>query len=210
MEEKFIRDIAILWATIDPISTLLLFSSLTANLSAKERRRIVYRTIIFSGMILIGALILGQIILSIMGISMLAFQVSGGIILFLFSLRLIFGTAEEKPAEATNAKHDISIYPLTVPVTATPGAIVAVIVLTDNHLYPIAVQAGTGLIVLGILGITCILMLLSERILRIIGPHGASLIIRVMGLILAALSVQLIIDAIGSGALRAVEFLSIL
>lgn len=201
MEEKFIRDFAILWATIDPISTLLIFSSLTAGLTARERRRVVMRTIFFSAAILIGALVIGQLILAAMGISMVAFQVAGGIVLFLFSLKLVFGSPSEPPSDLAGAGHDIAIYPLSVPVTATPGAIMAVIVLTDNHLYPIAVQAGTALVLLAILGVTCILMLLSGKILRIIGPHGASLMIRVMGLILAALSVQLVFDALGNSLL---------
>jgi multiple antibiotic resistance protein len=94
-------------------------------------------------------------------------------------------------------ERDIAVFPLAIPSIASPGAISAAIVLTDNHLYPVAIQLGTAAITVGVLMVTLCLMLLSAQVLALIRPQGAEMLVRVMGLILAALSVQLVIDAFG-------------
>jgi multiple antibiotic resistance protein len=94
---------------------------------------------------------------------------------------------------------DIAVFPLAVPSIAGPGTIMAVIVLTDNDVYTIPEQALTSLMLLAVLVITCVLFLLSEKVLRLIGRAGASILIRVMGIILAALSVELVMGALGIG-----------
>jgi multiple antibiotic resistance protein len=195
--EKYVTDALILWATIDPISTLVLFASLTADFDGARRRRSALRAFAFSTGILLVAIVLGQLILSAMGISMLAFQVAGGIVLFVFALKLIFGHPDLTQPGGAAAGRDISVFPLAMPSIASPGAILAAIVLTDNHLHPIAVQIGTASIAIAVLLVTLLLMLLSTRVLAVIRPQGAEMLVRVMGLILAALSVQLIIDALG-------------
>ena len=91
----------------------------------------------------------------------------------------------------------MAIFPIAIPATATPGAILAVILLTDNQIYPIAQQLVTGLIVVATLAITWVMMFFSDRILAVIGSGGASLLTKIMGMILAALSVQLVMNAIG-------------
>jgi multiple antibiotic resistance protein len=85
--QKFLRDFLILWATIDPISTVLIYAGLTSRLGPKQRRRVALRAILFSGIILVGSAILGQFILLGMGISLVSFQLAGGIVLFLFALQ---------------------------------------------------------------------------------------------------------------------------
>ena len=84
------------------------------------------------------------------------------------------------------------------PPLPTPGAILAVILLTDNHVHPVPVQIGTSLITVGVLGITLVLLLVSNRIIGVIGMSGASILTRVMGMILAALSVELAMNAVGA------------
>jgi len=197
LAEKYITDALILWATIDPISTLVLFASLTSNLDGAQRRRIALKAFAFSSGILLTAIVLGQLILTAMGISMLAFQVAGGIVLFVFALQLIFGHPQLTVPGGVTPERDIAVFPLAVPSIASPGAILAAIVLTDNHLYPVAIQLGTAAITVGVLMVTLCLMLLSAQVLALIRPQGAEMLVRVMGLILAALSVQLVIDAFG-------------
>lgn len=195
MLEKYIQDALIIWATIDPIGTMALFAALTAHLSPARRRQTAYKTIVYAGAVLLGSIVIGQVILGAMGIRMVSFQLGGGIILFLFGLQMIFGSGSQPSLQ--EPEHDIAVFPLAIPATATPGAILAVILLTDNHVHPISVQIGTAAIVIGILGITLLLLLLSERIIRIIGVGGASILTRVMGMILAALSVELVMNALG-------------
>jgi multiple antibiotic resistance protein len=195
--EKLVRDALILWATIDPISTMLLFVTLTANMPDRQRRSVAGWAVVYSGIILLVSIVIGQIILSALGVTMIAFQVSGGIILLLFAVQLIFGNAMTSPSCDAPSDQSLAVFPLAIPATATPGAIMAVILLTDNHLYSIPIQAATAAIVIGILAIAYILMLAANRILKVIGRPGAEMLVRVMGLLLAALSVQLIFDALG-------------
>jgi multiple antibiotic resistance protein len=138
-----------------------------------------------------------------MGISMLAFQAAGGILLFVFALQLIFGHMTSSQPPDASPDRDIAVFPLAMPSIASPGAIMAAIVLTDNHLYSTQVQAFTAAITVVVLLIALALMLVSTRALKVIRPQGAEMLVRVMGLILAALSVQLVMDAFAlPGALR--------
>ena len=194
--EKFIKDALILWATIDPIGTLAIFASLTASLTPKERFKTAVKAISYSAIILIGAVVIGQILLSAMGISLVSLQVAGGIILFIFSLQMIFGDALAFSSGGEKEKgHDIAVFPLAVPSIATPGAIMAAILLTDNHIYDIQTQVGTSIIMLMILGVAFVFMLAAGPILKVIGQNGAAILIRVMGLILAAMSLEFILEA---------------
>lgn len=196
MLEKFVQDALIIWATIDPIGTMALFTALSANLSPDQRRRTAFKAIAYAGVVLLGSIVVGQLILGAMGIRLVSFQLAGGVILFLFGLQMIFGSGTQ--GSRSEPDHDIAVFPLAIPATATPGAILAVILLTDNHVYPVSVQIGTALITAGVLGITLVLMLFSGRVIHVIGVNGASILTRVMGMILAALSVELVMDAVGA------------
>lgn len=199
MEEKLIRDALMLWATIDPIGTLAVFASITAALTPGQRRKTAIKATLYSALILLGSIVIGQILLSALGIDLLSLQVAGGAILFLFALQMIFSSNMDEQGGSKNSQHDLAVFPLAVPSIASPGAIMAVIVLTDNNLHGIAEQAATAGVLVGVLVVTCLLMLASTRILRVIGTNGAAILVRVMGLILAALSVQLVFEALEIG-----------
>ena len=199
MEEKLIRDALMLWATIDPIGTLAIFASVTAALTPGQRRKTALKATVYSALILLGSIVIGQILLSALGIDLLSLQVAGGAILFLFALQMIFGSKMDEQGGDTSSQHDLAVFPLAVPSIASPGAIMAVIVLTDNNLHDIPEQLATAGVLIGVLIVTCLLMLASTRILRVIGSNGAAILIRVMGLILAALSVQLVFEALEIG-----------
>ena len=197
MTEKFIRDALILWTTIDPVGTLAIFTAVTAHLDPSDRRRVAIKAILYAAAVLLGSIVVGQVLLSAMGIRLLSLQLAGGIILFLFGLQMIFGSNLAGGGAQGEQGHDIAVFPLAVPSIATPGAILAVILLTDNHLYPIPVQVGTAAILLGVLLITLIFMLAANPILRVIGHNGASVLVRVMGMVLAALSIEFVMEALG-------------
>jgi multiple antibiotic resistance protein len=195
MFDKAVQDALILWATIDPIGTLAIFSALTAGMSVSQRRKTATRAVLYAGGVLIGSLVIGQVLLTAMGISLLSFQLGGGIILFLFGLQMIFTDNDQSSGKEPD--HNVAIFPIAIPATATPGAILAVILLTDNQIYPITQQLVTGIIVVATIAITWVMMFFSDRILAVIGSGGASLLTKIMGMILAALSVQLVMNAIG-------------
>jgi multiple antibiotic resistance protein len=199
MVEKLIRDFMMFWTTIDPPGTLAIFAGLTASLTTRQRRKVALRASIYAAIILIVAVVAGQIILDAMGIRVLSLKLAGGIILFLFSLQMLFGSGDHGTA-SSETKHDIAVFPLAVPSIAGPGAIMAVILRTDNDVYTVPEQAQSAAILLLVLLINFILLLLSDVILRIIGQTGASILVRVMGMILAALSVEIVMNALGIGS----------
>ncbi len=193
--EKIVKDFFFLWATIDPIGTLALFASVTANLPDQHRKQIALRSAIYSATILLGAILIGQIILTYMGIQLISLQISGGIILFLFGIQMVFGNSNPS-SQNREPEHDIAVFPLAIPSIASPGAIMAVILLTDNYSFNISTQFFTALVMLLILAITYCFMLLATPIMKVIGKNGSAILIKLMGMILAALSIELIMKAL--------------
>jgi multiple antibiotic resistance protein len=194
---KICKDFATIWTTIDPIGNVAIFAGLTASLTQAERRRTALRASLYAAVILVVAVVAGQIILDAIGIRLHSLKVAGGIILFLFALKMLFGGLD-KPG-SPEAGRDLAVFPLAVPSIAGPGAIMAVIVLTDNDVYTVPEQAQTGVVLLVVLLLTYILLRFSDFILRVIGQQGASVLVRVMGIILASLAVEIVLTALAVG-----------
>src|SRR5216110_3951132 len=195
---KICKDFATIWTTIDPIGNVAIFAGLTASLTRAERRRTALRATIYATVILVVAVVAGQIILDAIGIHLHSLKVAGGIILFLFGLQMLFGRVDAKPG-APEPGRDLAVFPLAVPSIAGPGAMMAVIVLTDNDVYTAPQRVETGVVLVVVLFITYILLLFSDAILRVIGRQGASVLVRVMGLILCSLAVEIVLTALGVG-----------
>lgn len=197
MVDKALNDFLTLWVTIEPIGTVVLFASLSARLSQTQRRLVALKAVIYSTVILLGSIVVGQAILSAMKIQLLSLQVAGGLILFLFAMQMIFGFSHDDPLAKPEKGHDIAVFPLAVPSIAGAEAIMAVVLLTDNLVYSIPFQIVTACVVIFLMSVTYGLMLLAEPILRVIGNNGAAILERVTGMILAALAVELVMEAIG-------------
>lgn len=177
------------FAVIDPIGTVPIFIAVTGGYDASVKRRIAVTAILVSALVLIFFVIAGELILTALGIPLSAFQISGGIVLFLFALTMIFGDSKpEEEARLVEGHHETAIYPLAVPSIAGPGAMLAAVLLTDNSRFSVVQQVQIVGMMLLVLTLTLILMLLASRIDRIIGDAGASVISRVMGIILAAVA----------------------
>ncbi|NJN05493.1 MAG: MarC family protein [Rhodobacteraceae bacterium] len=177
------------FAVVDPIGTVPVFIAVTSRFDARARRRIAFVATLAAAGILLFFVVVGELILAAMSIPLSAFQVAGGIVLFLFALIMIFG--ESKPDEEIRLArdhHETAIFPLAVPSIASPGAMLAAVLLTENARYSVWEQTQTFLVLVGVLITTCILMLMAEPINRLIGNSGASVVSRVMGLILAAVA----------------------
>ena len=195
---KISKDFATLWTTIDPIGNVALFAGLTAALTRAERHRTALKAVFYATLILIGAGTVGQLILDAIGIHMHSLKVAGGIILFLFGVQMLFGKMD-KTERSPEEGRDLAVFPLAVPSIAGPGAMMAVIVLTDNDVYTVPQRLETGVVLLVVLFITYLLLLFSDAILRVIGQQGASVLVRVMGLILCSLAVEIVLTALGVG-----------
>jgi multiple antibiotic resistance protein len=138
--------------------------------------------------------VVGQIVLDGMEVSLDAFQISGGVILFLFALTMIFG--EGKPESEkhliTDYKH-VTIFPVAIPSIASPGAIMAVVLMTDNNLYSFEQQTITTLLVLVVIVLTALLLLAANKVKDAVGEYGITIVSKIMGLILASYAVQSIL-----------------
>lgn len=192
------RDFLMLLVTIDPIGTVALFVPLTATAAAAERARIAWKAVLIAGAVLLAFLIAGELLLTELGIRLASFQVAGGVILFLFGLQMVFGTGVVAERAHAEPGHDVAVFPLALPGIASPGAIMAVVLLTDNHRHSIGEQAMTAGVLVAVLSITIAALLLSRRINKILGSTGANVLIRVMGLLLAALATEQIAIGVDS------------
>jgi len=185
------------FAVIDPIGSVPVFIATTSGFDAKAKRHIAYKAIIAATGILLFFIIAGEYVLSAMGIPLSAFEIAGGIVLFLFALTMIFGEGKAR-SELRMAKTvtETAIFPLAVPSIASPGAMLAAVMLTENDRYTLVEQATTTGIMLSVLGITLILLLAAAPIHKMIGNGGANIVSRVMGLILASVATASILEGI--------------
>lgn len=200
--DRLISDFIFLFTIIDPIGSVPVFLAVTMGVPAAMQRRVAIRAIVVSTVLLLGCVVIGQFLLTTLNINFAAFRVAGSVILFIFALDMIFGTSKPENEVAEAQKHaedalDSAIYPLAIPSIAGPGAMMAVIVRTDNGLYSIGEQAVTAAVMLVVLGIVLVAMLAATRIERVIGSAGASIVSRVMGLILAAVAAEGMLSGIG-------------
>lgn len=189
MFDSLLVQFVVLWAVIDPIGSIPVYLTKTARLSAEERHHVALKSVLIASGILLFFLLVVQVLFELMQIPLSAFQIAGGLVLFIFALTMIFG--EGKPEHEIKMHTNLSelaVYPLAVPSIASPGAMMAIVMLTDNHRFSFTDQLITALIMLSVLGITYVLFLIANRIQKLIGNTGAAVISRVMGLILAAVA----------------------
>ncbi len=194
---EILTSIFFLFAVIDPIGSVPVYLEATKEFDKKHKRKIAIRASFIAFLILLFFIVIGQLILEGMEVSLDAFQISGGVILFLFALTMIFGDGkpEIEKNKITDYKH-VTIFPVAIPSIASPGAIMAVVLLTDNHVYSIEQQLLTTGLVLVVIVLTSIMLLAASSIQEKIGSYGITVISKVMGLILASYAVQSILTGI--------------
>lgn len=185
------------FAVIDPVGTVPVFIAVTSDIDAAARRGVALRAAVIAALILLFFIVAGELILDAIGIPLPAFQVAGGIVLFLFALTMIFGDGKpEEELKLANAVNEKAVFPLAVPSIASPGAMMAAVLLTENRSHTVFQQSQTALVMLSVLVIVYILMLIAGPIQRVIGNTGASVVSRVMGLILASVAMAAVLEGI--------------
>lgn len=202
--DNLLEHFVTLWVVIDPIGTIPVFIAVTAGIEASARRRTALQAALVSAGVLLFFLVFGQLLIEALDIGLQSFQVAGGIILFLFALSMIFGESKpevdqrvaEEDRQDQMHQHNPAIFPLAVPSLASPGAMLAIVILTDNHRYSLVDQGITALVMLAVLAAAFVLMLLAEPIIRLIGHSGAAIISRVMGMILASVAANSVLSAL--------------
>lgn len=190
--QTIIREFVTLFVVIDPIGSIPVFLFAAAGVSPGLHRAFAIRAVLTAAAVLLVFLVGGQFLLEALGLRLGTFQISGGIVLFLFALSMIFGESKPDQEIEEAASEDLSgaVFPLAIPSIASPGAMLAVVILTDNHGTSIAQQAITAGLLLVVLLFTLLALLLAGGILRLIGTGGASVVSRVMGMILATVAVD--------------------
>lgn len=196
------REFITLIVVIDPVGTIPVYLFAVQGVPARLHRNFALRAVAIATVVLFAFMLGGQYFLEVMGLRLGSFQIAGGIVLFLFAMMMVFG--ESKPArEIEEAERDHlagAVFPLAIPSIASPGAMLAIVVLTDNHTETFAEQSVTAALLIVVLLLTLGLMLAASSVYKVIGTTGASVISRVMGIVLATIAVDSVLggfDALG-------------
>ncbi len=184
-----------LFVVIDPIGLTPLFIALTQGADARHRRAVALRACIVAALVLTVFAFFGEAVLTFSGISMPAFQIAGGILLFLTALDMLFErrTARRAGQAQDEPQPDPSVFPIAIPLLAGPGAIASMILLVGQAQSALAAAAVMG-VMTGVLAMALALFLLAAPIERALGQTGITVVTRVLGMLLAALSVQFVLD----------------
>ncbi|QBX99982.1 MarC family protein [Rhodophyticola sp. CCM32] len=187
-----------LFVIIDPIGLAPLFVALTQGMTSRMRRGIAIRACLVALALLTLFGVAGETVLAFLGISMPAFRMAGGILLFLTALDMLFerrAPRRQGQAETAHAE-DPSVFPLAIPLIAGPGSITTMILLAGQpggDMLQIVMIHGVMALVLLCVFILC---LLASPLERLLGPVGINVVTRILGMLLAALSVQFVIDGL--------------
>lgn len=191
----------VLFIVVDPIGVAWMFATFTAASSQAQQRKMAFRGVVLAGVIMYLFFFLGDGLLKWMAISLPAFRIAGGILLFLLSLEMVFArqsglrsttSGEQHEAEL---KQDVSVFPLAFPLLAGPGALTTVLLMAGQAEVIVDRMLMMGVILL-ISIVSMLALLMSRPITQMLGETGANVISRLLGLILAALAVQYVIDGI--------------
>ena len=195
--EVVLSNLIFFFAVIDPIGSVPVFIAVTQHLSAKQKAQTAIKATLIAFFVLMFFAIAGEMIFTAIEIPLSAFQIAGGIILFLFSLTMIFGDSKPEDELKQLANNpQTAVFPLAIPSIASPGAIMAAVILTDNNRFSIIEQAQVLVSMSIILLVTLALLLSASVIYRFIGGIGASVTSRVMGMILSSLAITQILTGI--------------
>ncbi|MFZ2065939.1 MAG: MarC family protein [Xanthobacteraceae bacterium] len=190
-----------LLVVVDPVGLAPTFIGITEGMPAKLRHRVALRAAMIAGLILIGSALIGNWLLDRLAISLSAFRIAGGLLLFSIATEMVFGVRMRREGEAAEQAieeraHNIAAFPLAIPLMAGPGAITATVLLAG--------RANGNLLLLGVLLAVVVAVaaccfaafLLAVRIGRFLGVTGNIVLSRLLGVLLAALAVQYVVDGI--------------
>lgn len=191
-----------LLVVVDPLGLAPIFAALTRGNSAQRKKEMAIKgTVLGAGILLIFALF-GNALLNALGIEIAAFRIAGGALLFLTALDMIFASSSGmrsrtvREQEEESYEDDISVFPLAIPLIAGPGAITSILLYTGDR-GPVEILAVLGVLAMVLL-LVLVSLLLAPRIMALFGETGANVLSRVLGVLLAALAVQFVLDGLRS------------
>jgi multiple antibiotic resistance protein len=186
-----------LFVIVDPIGLSPLFITLTQGMTDDERRRVGRRALLISFLLLLAFGLFGESLLTAIGISIPAFRISGGLLLFLTALDMLFERrSNRRERQANEPAADPSVFPLAMPLIAGPGALTTMILLTSRNSGDIPALIGIHLVMVAVLALVYLAFRLSGLFARALGQTGIVVLTRLFGILLAALSVQFVLDGL--------------
>jgi multiple antibiotic resistance protein len=197
--DPFLSAFVSMFVVVDPFGTAAVFLALTQKMTAAMQRKIAVKAVSIALLILLGFSLLGEPLLEHMGISLPAFRVAGGLLLFVTAFRMIMGyhDPDQLNSEKTSYKDlsAIAVFPLAIPMLSGPGTITAMVMFSTAARTPLD-YAGVVAATILVQAIALACLIGAGALSRFLGPTGYGIITRVMGILLAALSVQFISDGL--------------
>ena len=205
MLEQLLKFFVVFFVVVEPVSLIPVFSGLTEGASEAYKHKMALRAVIIAGLILVVFACIGAAFLELMGISVEAFRIFGGLLLFLIALEMVFaresGTRTSTDERAENVRRaDISVFPLAFPFIAGPGALATILLWFG----PVRIGhepllfLGLLIAVILVLAVSLALMWLAAPLMRVLGVTGANVANRLLGVVLGALAVQFVMDGLRS------------
>ncbi|MGF1471170.1 MAG: MarC family protein [Rubrobacteraceae bacterium] len=202
MPELAFNAFVTLLVVIDPLGLAPIFAALTRGNSVKRKRELALRGTVLGAAILLAFALFGNALLNALGIEIAAFRIAGGALLFLVALDMIFASSTGMRSRTVNQQEedsyegDISVFPLAIPLIAGPGAITSVLLYAgDRSTLELVVVLG---VLVAVLLLVLGALLLAPRVMALFGETGSNVLSRVLGVLLAALAVQFVLDGLRS------------
>lgn len=201
MFDIYLNAFATLIVLIDPIGVAPIFLAVTNGMTSAQQREVAIRSTLIAFIILFVFLVIGSYFLNLLGISLAAFRIAGGLLLFFTAFEMIFAKRAERQGETAEKAvsesdvRDIAVFPLAIPMLSGPAAISAVVLL-GGRADGIADYSVLSAIIAFCLGLTLCAFLVAERLNKLLGETGRTVITRLLGVILAALAVQFVVDGV--------------
>jgi multiple antibiotic resistance protein len=203
MLEQPLKFFVVFFVVVEPVSLIPLFSGLTSGATRQYKRLMALKAVLISAVILLLTALGGAAFLELMGISLEAFRIFGGLLLFLLSLEMVFAresgtrTSSSEAAESRR-RADISVFPLAFPFIAGPGALATILLwFGPLHVGSQGTLVASLLVAVAlVLLISLVLMLLAEPLMHVLGVTGANVASRLLGVVLGALAVQFVLDGL--------------
>lgn len=202
MIEQLLKIFVLFFVVIEPLSLVPMFGALTRGGEQGYRRKMAFKSIAVSAAIFVIFAIAGEWLLRALGVSVNAFKIAGGLLLFLLAVDMVFarqsGLRSTTVREQDEARYreDVSVFPMAFPLIAGPGALATLLlVLVEQDGDPLMLAIVLG-VVFAVLALTLVLLLMTPLVMRVMGTTGANVTSRLLGVVLSALAVQYVVDGI--------------
>jgi multiple antibiotic resistance protein len=191
---------ATLLVVVDPPGVVPLFVALTKGETPAQRRTILVRAVLIAFGAALFFLVAGRAVLSYLGVTVHAFSISGGILLFVAAMPMLFGQRgglqSPEPKERPETGQDIAVFPLAMPLLSGPGTIATILLLTSQAGGSFQKLIAIGMAIAAVFLVAFVTLYLGARLIRLVGEGGVDIATRVMGIVLAALAVQHVLNGI--------------